>query len=273
MVFKPNDTVRFRNVYTGQSNNGVPDYPPPAVVVDYYLPDDGVESILLEFLDANGRIVKAYESSAENEEGSNEVVSDMQTSQAMVIAEQSLSMMAGMNRFRWDMTHFGAWAADAEDRYENGPMVRPGRYSVRLTVGDTTSTQSFELEVDPRVIAQGTTLADINEQVAFELQAIGLLSEIRRLEKDAAGEQSELEDRRDQLSEEEASRLIVVTDILDKVKSADIIYPQPMLSRQAAFLYNMVRRADQSPGKDAIEQFDALSAQYGTLNSAYRSGD
>jgi hypothetical protein len=152
-------------------------------------------------------------------------------------------------------------------------MVRPGRYSVRLTVGDTTSTQSFELEVDPRVIAQGTTLVDINEQVAFELQAIGLLSEIRRLEKDAAGEQSELEDRRDQLSEEEESRLIVVTDILDKVKSADIIYPQPMLSRQAAFLYNMVRRADQSPGKDAIEQFDALSAQYGALNSAYRSGD
>jgi photosystem II stability/assembly factor-like uncharacterized protein len=274
MVFKPGDTVRFRNVYTGQSNNGVPDYPPPAVVVDYYLPDDGVESILLEFLDANGRVVKAYEGSAENEAGSSdEVVSDMQTSQAMVIAEQSLSMMAGMNRFRWDMTHFGAWADDAEDRYENGPMVRPGRYSVRLTVGDTTSTQSFELEVDPRVIAQGTTLADINEQVAFELQAIDLLSEIRRLEKDAAGEQSELENRRDQLSEEEASRLIVVTDILDKVKSADIIYPQPMLSRQAAFLYNMVRRADQSPGKDAIEQFDALSAQYRTLNSAYRSGD
>jgi hypothetical protein len=65
----------------------------------------------------------------------------------------------------------------------------------------------------------------------------------------------------------------VVTDVLDKVKSADIIYPQPMLSRQASYLYNMVRRADQAVGIDAIEQFDALSAQYRTLNSAYRSGD
>jgi len=205
--------------------------------------------------------------------GDDELIEDMSENLTQVIADQSLSVTPGMNRFRWDMTHPGAWSDDGEKRFRDGPLARPGTYTVRLLAGDSVSETSFELVVDPRVLEQGTTLADIDAQVEFELRAVDLLSEVRQLEKSVADEQAELEKRKDELSETEASRLIEVTGILDEIKSADIIYPQPMLASQAAYLYNMVKSADQAPGRDAEDRFRELAERLRELRASYRSGD
>ena len=52
----------------------------------------------------------------------------------------------------------------------------------------------FELKVDPRVLAGGTTLADISAQVDLQLEITELLSSARRLEDALATEQEELEE-------------------------------------------------------------------------------
>lgn len=274
VVFEPKDTIRYRNVYTGQSRFDVPDYPPPAVVIDYFLPE-GVEGpVNLQISDAGGNLVNSYESATEQDaDRTDEVIEDMDESQAQVIADQSLSSEPGMNRFRWDMTHQGAWSDDAEKRFRDGPMAKPGTYTIQLLAGDAESETSFELVVDPRVLAQGTTLADIDAQVDFELQAVELLSAVRRLQERVADEQTELENRRDELSVSEESRLTVVTGILDEIKSADIIYPQPKLENQASYLYNMVKRADQAPGKEAEDRLQELTARLRELRASYQSGD
>ena len=274
MLFAPKDTIRYREVYSLRSENGVPDYPTPAAVIDYYLPEGIEGSVRLEILDASGDVVNAYESSEgeDGAEGGEEIIEDMDLSQTRVMADESLSNDAGMNRFRWNMTHFGAWAAKEEDRFKSGPLARPGTYTARLTAGGKTSDQELVLVVDPRVLAQGTTLDDIDEQVAFELVVVDLLSDVRQFEKQVVEEHEDLEGRSDTLSPDEASRLLVVADVLDQVKTAEIIYPQPMLTDQVSYLYNMVRNADQAPGIEATDRYAELAAKFAALKEHYEGG-
>jgi len=272
LLFKPKDTIRYRNVYSGQTANKVPDYPPPAVVIDYYLPEKNGGSVILEIFDAGGALVKTFEGNGAAGV-TDEVVEDMDQSRVSVIADQSLSSEPGMNRFRWDMKHSGAWTEKEEDRYKNGPLVKPGAYTLKLRAGGVVSEQTFELVVDPRVLAQGTTLADINAQVDFELVVVSLLSDVRQFEKGVADESTQLESRSDELLPAEASRLLLVADVLDQVKTADVIYPQPMLTDQVAYLYEMVSNADQAPGIEAADRLADLTAKFAGLRATYESGN
>jgi photosystem II stability/assembly factor-like uncharacterized protein len=276
VLFRTKDTIRYRNIYggarifRGEGNNGVPDFPPPAAIIDYHLPDGHAGPVRLEIVDANGDIVNAYESKSGEEAGEDEVVEDMALSQIRVIADQTLAASPGSNRFRWDMTHFGPWHESEDSRFRSGPLVRPGAYTVRLTADGHTADQELELLVDPRVLAQGTTIRDIDEQVAFELIVVDLLSEARQFEQEVASEHEALEGRSDELSPDDASRLLVVTDVLNQLKSADIIYAQPMLTNQINYLYNMVNKADQAPGVEAADRYTELARRLAELKEAYR---
>ena len=274
LLFRPKDTIRYRQVYTDKSPSGVPDYPPPAAVIDYYLPEGHAEPVRLEILDGDGAIVNAYESKADGDAPSDDkVVEDMNQSRTRVIVDESLTSEAGMNRFRWNMRHFGAWSDDPEKRFVDGPLARPGSYTLRLTVGDNVVDEAVRLMIDPRVLAQGTTLQDVDEQVAFELTVIELLSDVRRFEKRVTEAHDKLEGRSEDLSPEEAGRLLVVTDVLNQVKTADIIYPQPMLADQVAYLYEMVGNADQAPGVEAADRYAELAAKFAALKLQFGQED
>lgn len=274
LLFRPNETIRYRQVYSEKTPHGVPDYPAPAAIIDYYLPADTSAPVTLEITDAAGNLVTVLESK-EDADGEDEdrVIEDMNLSQRQVIVDQALSGEPGMNRFRWDMRHIGPWSEKAEDRFKKGPLARPGVYTLRLTAGDKLVTEQLQLVTDPRVLAQGTTVADIDEQVTFQLLLVDLLSEARRLEKAVADEHASLESRRDELSPEEAARLLLVTDVRHAVKTADIIYPQPMLTDQIEYLYGMVSGADQAPGVEAIDRYAELAAQLAMLEEKFNAGD
>ena len=269
MMFTPKDTIRYRNIHRDRSANGVPDYPPPAAIIDYYLPE-GIETpIRLEILDASGALVNAYESEPGEGDTDIEIIEDMQLSQSRVVVNENLSAEAGTNRFRWDMTHFGAWDEDEDDRYTGGPLVRPGNYTIRLTAGGTTVGQVLTIVVDPRVTAQGTSLEDIDEQVAMQLVLTDLVSGVRQFQQTVENEQADLEKRSDDLTPDEAERLLLVTDVLNQVKDAEIIYPRPMLARQISFLLNMISGADQAPGVEAADRLTELSATFADLKARY----
>jgi hypothetical protein len=42
---------------------------------------------------------------------------------------------------------------------------------------------------------------------------------------------------------------------------ADMAYPQPMLTGQIDYLFNMINTADQAPGKEAEDRFEVLALQ------------
>ncbi|MEM6928272.1 MAG: hypothetical protein AAF602_15165, partial [Myxococcota bacterium] len=276
-LFQPKDTIRYRRIYRGRSSTGVPDFPAPGVLVDYYLPEGFSGSVQLDVLDADGLPVRSYRTSEdptdEGISGDEEVVvEDMQLSQARVLVDRRLTAKPGMNRFRWDMTHFGPWAEDEDARFRRGPMVKPGTYRLRLTAGDTVLEQEFQLLADPRVLAQGTTLDDMATQEDFLLLVVDLISEVRRFEAQVEEEVEELEGQ-EEPSPEQTARLEALTGVLERLQSADVIYPRPMLTSQISYLYNMVSRADQAPGGEANRRFDALTAELAELRATFESGD
>jgi hypothetical protein len=40
-----------------------------------------------------------------------------------------------------------------------------------------------------------------------------------------------------------------------------MVYPQPMLTDQISYLFNMINTADQAPGKEAEDRFEVLTTQ------------
>lgn len=268
VLFEPADTIRFRDIYSAADEHPVPDYPAPAVMIDYYLPDEAPSEITLEILDAGGALVNAYRSQSpedEAEPGDEEEqhVDDMR-GEILPITDETLTVNAGGNRFRWDMTHRGAWHEDEDKRYRNGPMAAPGIYRARLSAGDTLLEQEFSLTMDPRVIAGGTSERDVADQLALQLQLVALLSEARQFEHDLGQERDEFESARESgaLSDAESERLATIESVLQKLETQDIIYPQPMLTNQIAYLNNMLGNADQAPGREAQDRFRVLVGQF-----------
>lgn len=270
-LFQPKDTIRYRRP-RGMPNTEVPDYPQPAVVIDYYLPEGFSERLVMEILDAGGNVVNRFTNTDgdSDDQPSEQALTDMGTNQTIYLVDDSLSTEAGLNRFRWTMRHFGAWHSNEDRRYQNGPMVKPGTYTVRLSTGDSTGDstmeQSFDLQVDPRVLAGGTTLADISEQVELQLEITELLSDARRLEDELDTEQEELE-AEDNLSVEQQARLESVNAVLSALQTAEGIYMEPMLTAQISYLYNMINAADQAPGQEAEMRFAELSQQFEALTT------
>ena len=277
ILFQPKDTIRYRRIFGGRSTAGVPDYPAPGVIVDYYLPEQSSGSVRLEVFDSGGMLVNSYQTSAEgpdrDDPGDEEViVENMNLSQTRVVVNRRLSAKPGMNRFRWDMTNFGPWTKNESARFRRGPLVKPGNYTLKLTTSDAVCEQEFELLADPRVLEQGTSLEDLAAQESFSLRVVDLVSDLRRFEERVEKELKDLEGEKE-LAPDQTARLEVLNGILARIQSADIIYPRPMLSSQLSYLYNMVSRADQAPGGEATERFDALTAELAELRTMYESED
>ena len=271
VLFKPKDTIRYRQVYAAKEDNAVPHYPAPAVVIDYYLPDSSANAVKLEIVNSNGEVANTYhsvdEAESDNENNRVAVIEDMSTNEVNYINDETLTAEPGINRFRWNMKYLGSWDEDEEKRFMDGPLAAPGRYTARLTVGDSVSEQEIELLVDPRVADTSTTIDDIKEQIAFELKIVALLTEARKLEHRLIKEQEHLEEKNesDFLSEHESRRLAEIEVVLDTLKTADIIYPQPMLVDQISYLYNMISNADQAPGKEAEDRYQELNKRFNSI--------
>ena len=267
VLFAPPSTVRFRQTFRNRDESAVPQYPAPAVVIDYYLPSETDTPITLEIRDAAGALVNAFEheSGEEQSDEDADVIDDMSTNQSLYLRDQSLSADAGVNRFRWDMTHTGPWHDDAERRFMNGPLAKPGRYRVRLDVDGDVLEQEFELLTDPRVRTLGIDDVTIVAQVDFQLAVVELLNEARRLAEELGDEKDALEERADggeALSDADSGRLVAVSAALSALQTAEGTYMQPMLINQLDYLYNMVRHADQAPGAEATDRLRVLSAEF-----------
>ena len=72
----------------------------------------------------------------------------------------------------------------------------------------------------------------------------------------------ESKDKRSDSSEVEG-----LMTLLRKLQTEDGIYMQPMLVDQISYLYSMLIRADQKPGKDAYERFEELTTQFNDMQA------
>jgi len=143
--------------------------PPEGVMVSYHLAAPA-QRVVLEALDASGRLVRRFASDDPVEppvEGRN--IPDY-----WLRPPQRLSAAAGLHRFAWDLREttpraasfsypIAATPADTP-REPRGPWVLPGPYTLRLTVDGRVLTQPLTVRMDPRV---KTAAADLAAQHAL----------------------------------------------------------------------------------------------------------
>lgn len=254
-LFEPTDQIRYRYRTRG---GGQVEYPLPAASIEYFLPK-GVKGIIkMEFLNGEGEVVRTYFSSDPKRSAS--VTRDMASNQVEYTVSNKLSNQPGAHRFAWDMLHDKPWDTNPNRRNNNGPMVSPGQYTVRLTVDGKVMEETFELKMDPKVAESGVTLADLQKQEAVALEISSLLSEVRKMSAEVQKEQSALEKRKD-LTASEKQRLEKLQQVTKQLESEKVTYPKPMLVNQVGYLFNIVRRADQLPGKDVFDRLEELQAE------------
>jgi len=146
------------------------------VIVDYALKEAPSQPVTIDFLEANGNVIKSFSSAAK--EGSSSRGMGTRGSVARGGNENVVRTELGLNRFVWDMRYPNAEGLDGGTFFLGGslrgPEAAPGNYKVRITVGDQTQAQAFEIKKDPRV---STTDEDYRKQLAFLLAARDKLSQ------------------------------------------------------------------------------------------------
>ena len=264
-LFPPTDAYRMR--YEETDSSAAPMYPTAGVIIDYYLADD-VTDAMVEVVDANGKVIRSFSSKTDQGEKVDKTP-DMGTGFSALDNQTNLNSQAGGHRMIWDLRQAGPWSETESRRGQGGPMVVPGTYTIRLTANGTTVEETAEVMADPRVMEAGVTATDLKAQEELALQVRDLLSEARKLEYYIVARKGELDSLMEQgkLKGSMKKELAAINEIMDQITTEEGRYMTPMLVDQASYLYYMLEQADQRPGKDAYERYEALQQQYNSLQT------
>jgi photosystem II stability/assembly factor-like uncharacterized protein len=178
VLFKPMTTYRMAGGgggFRGRDPLKEGENHPGGVMVHFFVKDVADQAeVKLEFLEADGDVIKVYSSKARER------------------ADQ-LSVKAGGNRFVWDMRYPGYKTFTGMVYYGSpnlGPKAVPGTYKVRLSAAGQTLEQPFEIVKDPRLQtnqedyqAQFDFLLKVRDRVTEANQAV---IDIRRIKTDLA---------------------------------------------------------------------------------------
>jgi photosystem II stability/assembly factor-like uncharacterized protein len=130
--------------------------PPAGAVIDYVLNAAAASELTVDILNDKGELVRHLSSTKTNKEVQPPEWPDR------LVASDLIPAHAGMNRLIWDLR----WNDPAQipgafyqDQAPRGPLVAPGRYELRLTLGDKTRSASFMVVADPRVAHSDAAIA------------------------------------------------------------------------------------------------------------------
>ena len=172
-LFKPRETIRYGHLH-GFGHNPVPgrnyhfaagfipafdfstdedgntnwtfvdagNNPPDGALIHYYLRDKPEGAVTLTILDAQGNEIRTFKTKPEKKE-------DQEKEPGPYVSARQ-----GFHRFAWNLRQADATkiATKGGDQAGTaGPVVPPGDYQARLTVGDVSVTQPFTVVADPRV--------------------------------------------------------------------------------------------------------------------------
>ena len=179
-LFAPGDAMRVRR-NVGWDTPFPPEVPhalnpPDGAIIYYSLASTPAGAITLDVLDAGGRIVR-HLSSAPSEPVKE--AAQPPEPNFWIATPQPLPTDVGTNRTNWDLR------ADAPPAFTHtfeinanpgltppspvGPLVPPGVYTLKLTVGAKTYTRTVAVQNDPRSSA---SVADLRAQYALQMRIV-----------------------------------------------------------------------------------------------------
>jgi photosystem II stability/assembly factor-like uncharacterized protein len=247
-LFKPRDGYRTR---VGPTNLGP--------VVDYYLPSVPNKGVVIEVLDTKGTVLNSYDSEAPAPRpgrggnampgvgGAGPESQPVDPDAAPVrrgTPPPRVTKVTGWNRFVWDV------------RNQAGVTLPPGQFQVRLKAGDVTLTQPLNVLIDPRVAADGVTLADLQEQFEHNMRMRELVTEVNQLVARVREAQNKLRDNPNSNGAADA-----LNGISAKLLTEPVRYGKPGLQAHITYLAGMTANVDQKIGRDAIQRYEVLKKE------------
>jgi len=239
-LFKPRDGYRTR---VSPSNLGP--------VVEYYLPNQPSEPVIIDVLDMNGTVLNSYNSDVQPARGARGAAATESQPEDPDAAPAGrrlppprVTKNAGMNRFVWDVRH------------QAGPTLPPGKYQVRLKTGAVTLTETLTVLIDPRVAEDGVTLADLQEQFDHNMRMRELVNAVTQLVTRVRDAQTKLKSNGG-----DVEKLNSLRAIAGKLLTEPVRYGKPGLQPHINYLASMTANVDQKIGRDAIERYAVLKKE------------
>jgi photosystem II stability/assembly factor-like uncharacterized protein len=266
--FQPEDAHRLR--YSSSSRAPAdPEYRPVGAFVDYYLAEAVDDDMTLEIISEDGAIVRTFSGAGRDADAERPEEPGMGwVPFPSGSATNRLPTTAGMHRFVWDLRHPGPWSGESGRGGRGGPMVAPGTYTARLKVVGRTQERRFNVLIDPRVLQDGVTRADLLAQEELNLRVRDALSRARRTAQRIEELRGTLNERLNSLEEGsvQAGEARSVDEEMKRIQDAlvsdrSITYPQRMLVDQIQYLYGMTTSADHAPGADAYQRIETLEGE------------
>ncbi|HXC70064.1 MAG TPA: hypothetical protein VN644_08810 [Pyrinomonadaceae bacterium] len=245
-LFKPRDGYRTRVA----PNNLGP-------TIEYYLPSATEQAVVIEILDAKGYVLNSYTSEAPAARagrgggpgmpGAGTAGPESDPDAAPTRRQTPpprVTKVAGLNRFAWDVRH------------QAGVALPPGQYQVRLKTGNVSQTQPFTVEIDPRVAADGVTVADLQEQFVHNMRMRELVTSVNQLATRVREAQNKL-----RTSGSDPATATRLTALAAKLLTEPVRYGKPGLQAHITYLAGMTANVDQKIGRDAIERYEVLKKE------------
>ncbi|MFL5616042.1 MAG: WD40/YVTN/BNR-like repeat-containing protein [Gemmatimonadaceae bacterium] len=268
--------------------------PQGGVLVQYFLKAGNLD-VSLDFLDAQGKLIRTYTSKLDSAAYADSVRRQQRTQsrtdslRRAGLAEDSITKLvrvatdaaggidpagddefrapptprapnrAGVNTFNWNMRYPDASSFQGMILWAagtQGPLAPPGTYSVRLTVGGKPiGTENFRLNPDPR--SKGVTTADYTEQFALLTKIRDRFSETNDAVKKIRFVKREIEDRRKRISADRQASFATAATAIEQV-----------LSQIEDSLYQTKNRSGQDPLNYPIRLNNKIGALMGVVGSA-----
>ena len=233
-------------------------------------PGKPLRPLKLQILDAQGQLVRTLSSVVKPNRYTHDDPDEPQEE-----AKPELTTDAGINRVQWDLRYDGAKRLqkakiDSGDPDE-GPLVLPGRYTLKLSVDDTVYTAIGEVLPDPRT---PLPLTELQKNVAFTLQARTALERLTDDIDEVRAIRAQTADLRARTAEtpaakelqEAAERVIKHCDTLESRMhnpEAEVVYDVlngrdggAKLYSQIAPLFSDMQSSDYAPTQGQLEQMD-----------------
>jgi photosystem II stability/assembly factor-like uncharacterized protein len=257
-LFKPRDGYRTR---VGPTNLGP--------VIEYYLPAVPSHAVVIEILDPKGQVLNTYSSETPVlRPGRGNTAGGAGMPGAGTAGPESqpdpdaapsrrfsppprVTKLAGMNRFAWDL------------RNQPGVTMPPGQYQVRLKSGNVSLLQPLQVLIDPRVAADGVTVADLQEQFDHNMRLRELVNNVNQL----VTRVREAQNKQRAAPETDGNTATRLNALAAKLLTEPVRYGKPGLQAHITYLAGMTANVDQKIGRDAIQRYEVLKKEFDTLKA------
>jgi hypothetical protein len=245
------------------------------VTFDYFLNQEASE-VKIEFLDAQGTVLRSFTGTPKTEKPAAGGDDD---NPFFGGGPPRVPTARGINRFTWDMRYEGAvvfpgmimWAAQPQ----RGPAAPTGKYTVRITANGETRTRDFNIALDPRLVAEGISEADLLEQFRLSLRVRDKVTEANQAVVDIRNLRQQINERLQKVSGRRKNEIQKLADavlvpltaveeeayqVRNRSGQDPLNYPIKLNNKIAA-LAGVIESADNKPTNQSVEVFNELSAQ------------